>query len=156
MTEADSGGQLTIDHYQPKAKGGSDDFDNLLYCCPRCNQYKMDYWPENPNDLALWNPRQEAFSQHFLELDDGRLHPLPPTGMLTLHRLRLNRPPLVAYRQRRQQRENERHLLIRYREIIELLEHLQKQAASVLLEQQELLKEQHRLLQLLIRKNHWD
>src|SRR5262245_34847151 len=37
VSEADSGGQLTIDHYQPTAHGGSDDLSNLLYCCYRCN-----------------------------------------------------------------------------------------------------------------------
>ena len=36
-TEADTGGQMTIDHFQPRAKGGSDSLDNLLYCCTRCN-----------------------------------------------------------------------------------------------------------------------
>lgn len=152
VTETDSGGQLTIDHYQPKAKGGSDDFENLLYCCARCNQYKMDYWPESSDELPLWNPRKDAFSEHFLELDNGRLHPLTPIGALTLVRLRLNRSPLVAYRQRKHQQELDIHLLTRYRELVELLEHLQKQTATLLLEQQELLAEQQRLLQLLLRK----
>lgn len=32
VTETDTGGQLTLDHYQPKAKGGEDRFENLLYC----------------------------------------------------------------------------------------------------------------------------
>ncbi len=30
VTETDTGGELTIDHYQPKSKGGADSFDNLL------------------------------------------------------------------------------------------------------------------------------
>ncbi|MCP4401044.1 MAG: HNH endonuclease [bacterium] len=152
VTETDAGGQLTIDHYRPKTKGGTDDFENLLYCCARCNQYKMDYWPKRSDELLLWNPREEPSSQHFLELDDGTLHPLTPTGVLTLKRLRLNRPPLVTYRYRKQQREQELHLLTRYREIVALLEQLQKQTATLLMEQQELLAEQQRLLRLLLRK----
>ena len=80
VSEEDTGVQLTIDHYRPKSKGGHDEFENLLYCCVRCNQYKMDYWPEQPDDVLLWNPRQEPFSDHFLELDDGTLHPLTPVG----------------------------------------------------------------------------
>ena len=154
VTETDTGGQLTIDHYQPGSKEGEDSFENLLYCCARCNQYKMDYWPEHPNDLFLWNPRKEPFSQHFLELDDGTLHPLTPTGVFTLKRLRLNRAPLVAYRLRKQQREKETRLLTHYREIVELLEQLQKQTAALMMEQQELLEEQRKLLRLLLREKH--
>ena len=30
VTEADAGGQLTIDHFQPATNGGPDDFENLL------------------------------------------------------------------------------------------------------------------------------
>ncbi|NBC05683.1 MAG: hypothetical protein GVY26_00640 [Bacteroidetes bacterium] len=42
VSEKDTGGQLSIDHYQPKSKGGSDNFSNLIYCCARCNLYKSD------------------------------------------------------------------------------------------------------------------
>lgn len=154
VTEVDTGGQLTIDHYQPQSKGGSDDFENLLYCCVRCNQYKMDYWPERPTDVLLWNPRQEPFSDHFLQLDDGMLYPLTPVGTFTLQRLRLNRPPLVTYRLRRQQRDEEIRLLHRYREFVELLEQLQQETASLMLEQQKLLQEQQRLLRLLLSQRH--
>jgi len=50
VTEIDSGGQLTIDHFQPSTKQGSDNLKNLVYCCIRCNQYKLDYWPTHAND----------------------------------------------------------------------------------------------------------
>ena len=86
ISETDTGGQLTIDHFQPKKKGGGDSLDNLLYCCIRCNQYKLDYWPAHPDDPSLWNPRREPPSQHFLELDDGTLYPLTETGAFTLRR----------------------------------------------------------------------
>lgn len=33
---------LTIDHKHPKAKGGTDDMDNLVGCCKSCNQMKAD------------------------------------------------------------------------------------------------------------------
>jgi 5-methylcytosine-specific restriction endonuclease McrA len=80
VSETGSGGELTIDHYKPKSKGGDNSPDNLLYCCIRCNQYKLDYWPENPGDVMLWNPHHETFEKHFLELSDGNLYPLTPTG----------------------------------------------------------------------------
>lgn len=37
--EDNAGATLTIDHFQPRSKGGSDDLDNLVYACPSCNQY---------------------------------------------------------------------------------------------------------------------
>lgn len=43
VTETDTGGELTVDHFCPQTKGGTDDPDNLLYSCHRCNQYKADY-----------------------------------------------------------------------------------------------------------------
>jgi hypothetical protein len=32
IRETDTGGSLTIDHFQPKSKGGNDRLENLLYC----------------------------------------------------------------------------------------------------------------------------
>ncbi len=37
VTETDVGGALTIDHFRPQAKGGTDDTENLLHACVRCN-----------------------------------------------------------------------------------------------------------------------
>ncbi len=33
LREADVSGELTIDHFQPTSKGGSDALENLIYCC---------------------------------------------------------------------------------------------------------------------------
>ncbi len=142
VTEADTGGQLTIDHFKPRARGGGNSLGNLVYCCVRCNQYKQDYWPTSSDDPSLWNPRLEPALQHFLNLDDGILYPLTPTGALTLKRLRLNRPPLVAYRLSKQRRAEEIRLLTRYRDLVRLLEQLHTRMAELVDEQQKLLKEQ--------------
>ena len=107
VTETDVGGQLTVDHFLPKSKGGKDNFENLIYYCVCCNQYKLDYWPTHSNDLSLWNPRLEPFSKHFLTLDDETLYPLTPTGSFTLKRLRLNRPPFVNLRLQKRQKADE-------------------------------------------------
>ena len=153
VTETDTGGELTVDHFQPQAKGGSDELENLLYCSVRCNQYKVDYWPNQPSDPQLWNPRTETAATHFLRLEDGLLYPLTPTGTFTIGRLRLNRPPLVAYRLRQQRQAEEQRLLIRYRELVELLEQLQRQHLAVLQEHRQLLEEQRRLLRALLDEN---
>ena len=121
-----------MDHFQPRVHGGTDGPDNLLYCCHRCNLYKADYWPAQPNDPPLWNPRREALANHLLLLADGTLYPITPAGAFTLRRLRLNRPPLTANRRRRQIQAEELRLLGRYREVVTVLERLQRQQAALL------------------------
>lgn len=150
VTETDVGGKLTVDHFQPMAKGGDDSLENLVYCCARCNQYKLDYWPTHSDDPMLWNPRHESASQHFLELDDGTLYPLTATGAFTLKRLRLNRPPLVTHRLCRRQQTEEIRLLTRYRDLVQLLERLNTQLTTLVEEQRQLLEEQRELLRLLL------
>jgi HNH endonuclease len=150
VSETDTGGELTLDHYHPHTKGGTDGLENLLYCCTRCNLYKHDYFPNTSFDPALWNPRAEPASRHFLELEDGSLSPLTPTGAFTLQRLRLNRPPLVAHRLFKRKSIEEAQLLNRYRELLALLEQVNTQLGAVTEEQHSLLEEQQRLLRLLM------
>ncbi len=152
VSETDTGGELTLDHYQPQTKGGTDDLENLLYCCNRCNLYKHDYFPASPTEPMLWNPRTEPASAHFLELEDGSLSPLTHMGAFTLQRLRLNRPPLVAHRLFKRKNKEEAHLLNRYRELLVLLEQVNSQLGAVTEEQHSLLEEQQRLLRLLLRR----
>jgi hypothetical protein len=153
ITEADCGGYLTVDHFRPRSKGGDDSLDNLLYCCIHCNQYKLDYWPNHPGDPVLWNPRKESASFHFLELDDGNLIALTAIGAFTLRRLRLNRPPLIAYRLRKNKSDRYNRLLSQYRDLTKSLEKLLYQQAELIDEQQRLLKQQSRLLQILLQGN---
>jgi len=150
IREIDTGSLLTIDHFCPSSKGGTDDLDNLIYSCVRCNQYKLDYWPTSADQPTLWNPRQEPSVSHFRELDDGTLYPLTPTGLVTLERPRLNRPPLIAHRLRRRQERERIRLLTRYRELTVLLEQMLEQQADLMQEHQSLLQEQRELLRLLI------
>jgi hypothetical protein len=152
VTETDSGGELTIDHFRPRAKGGSDAPENLLYSCARCNQYKADYWPAGADEPLLWNPRVEPMDRHLLALGDGTLYPLTTTGSFTLRRLRLNRPPLVADRLRRRYEAEAQRLLTRYRDVVELLEVLHEQQLALMEEQRELLEEQRWLLRILTRQ----
>ncbi len=151
VTETDVGGQLSVDHFQPRAHGGADNLGNLLYCCHRCNLYKADCWPTQPTDLALWNPRREPIGAHLLLLADGTLYPITPTGAFTLRRLRLNRPPLAANRLRRQSQAEELRLLARYREVVTVLEQMQRQHAALLEEHRALLEEQRALLRALLK-----
>jgi hypothetical protein len=150
-SEMAAGAELTVDHFCPTSKGGADTLDNLVYCCPRCNAYKLDYWPESASAPSLWNPRTEPSTRHWTETEDGVLHPLTVTGAWTIQRLRLNRPALIA---RRLANRQEREMLVwleRYRDVIQALERLAHQQAELIAEQQALLAEQRELLRLLAR-----
>jgi len=83
-------------------------------------------------------------------LDNGHVHPVTAVGAFTSRRLRLNRPPLVAWRVRRRQQAEEIRLLENYRDLVQLLAQLHREKASLLDEQQGLLTEQRALLRLLL------
>lgn len=102
VTEITVGGELTLDHYQPRAAGGSDTQDNLVYACVRCNQYKSDFWPDS-TDLAygrrILHPGVDDVSVHVVSDENtGYVHGVTPTGAFHIALLRLNRPQLVAHR----------------------------------------------------------
>ena len=105
VREVEAGSELELDHFQPRAAGGSDDLDNLVYCCLTCNRLKGDFWPaREPLTIArrLLHPRRDALHEHLRETSAGRIEALTETGAFHVARLRLNRPPLVVLRQARQ------------------------------------------------------
>lgn len=105
VSETDAGGDLTVDHFHPASAGGSDQIDNLVYACVRCNQYKGVLLPE-ATDMAqerrLLHPLRDTMRAHIREDEPtSRLAALTPTGAFHITSLRLNRPALIANRQRR-------------------------------------------------------
>lgn len=105
VSEVDAGGDLTVDHYVPVARGGRDDDGNLVYACIRCNQYKGDFAPD-ADDLAhgrrVLHPLRDTLSEHIREeLSTGFLQPRTPTGRFHIMLLQLNRPALALNRLRR-------------------------------------------------------
>ncbi len=150
VTETNTAGLLTVDHFHPQARGGSDDIDNLVYCCHACNGFKSDYWPQGPDDPVLWNPRREAADVHLLELVDGRLLAITDVGVFTLGRLRLNRPALIAHRWQRRENDEQQRLMTRLGNVVVLLEQLSGQHNALLEESRALLQQQRRLLHLLL------
>lgn len=104
VSEADTGGELTVDHYQPRTAGGGDDENNLVYACIKCNQYKGAFAPDT-NDVRhgrrVLHPLQDDLSAHVREdPQTGHLASLTETGRFHLAVLQLNRPALVAHRLR--------------------------------------------------------
>jgi hypothetical protein len=96
------GAELTVDHDHPRSAGGADDFENLVYACHKCNQYKGDYWPSSEEETAgqfVLHPHRHDLTRHIIENETtGELEPLTPTGAFHIQLLHLNRPPLIAHR----------------------------------------------------------
>lgn len=105
ITETDAGGELTVDHYVPTFAGGSDELDNLIYACVRCNLYKSKYLPNAAAaypDERILHPLQDKREEHFrADAQTGLLEPLTETGRFHIALLHLNRPALIASRRRR-------------------------------------------------------
>lgn len=98
-TEASAGAELTVDHFRPRSRHGSDDADNLVYCCHACNEFKGDFW--NPDgERRILHPLRDDMTFHMQERQDGTWEGLTTTGEFHIERLRLNRPALVAQRLR--------------------------------------------------------
>lgn len=102
--DEDTGATLTVDHHRPRRRGGSDDAANLVYCCPRCNEHKGDYWhADDPPGIALLHPAVDDLSAHLRHLDDGRVEGITEEGDFFIACLSLNRPTLVRYRVRQRE-----------------------------------------------------
>lgn len=100
VEEADVGAELTVDHFQPRSQEGSDELENLVYCCNACNQFKGDYWQPG-NQKRILHPLHDKLVEHLTELKNGRLQALTPTGKFHIDHLHLNRPALIANRRRK-------------------------------------------------------
>jgi hypothetical protein len=100
VSEVDTGGTLTVDHYQPIAAGGEENEENLVYACFKCNQFKADFSP-NAEDLArerrVLHPLYDDLAAYIREnRHSGELEPLNETGRFHIALLQLNRPPSLS------------------------------------------------------------
>src|SRR5262249_4275674 len=100
VRESDVGSELTVDHFQPRSKGGADEADNWVYCCHACNEFKGDYWQPDSSDRIL-HPLRDDPALHIVEESDGTLRGSTETGRFHIERLRLNRGHLVQGRRER-------------------------------------------------------
>lgn len=94
---------LEIDHIVPVSKGGTTDEVNLILACPHCNGHKSDRMtvpdPESGEFVALFNPRMEAWNDHFQWQQDGALIAgLTAIGRAPVIALAMNHPDLVTVR----------------------------------------------------------
>lgn len=92
--------RLEIEHLIPRSKGGSDEEANLWLSCPICNRAKAEQTeavdPETGQTVPLFNPRTQAWFDHFCWTPDGlRIVGLTPTGRATVAALHLSDDPDV-------------------------------------------------------------
>lgn len=50
--------ELTLDHVQPKSRGGKTKFDNCVLACVECNSFKADRTPEEAKMKLLRKPKR--------------------------------------------------------------------------------------------------
>ena len=63
----------TIDHVQPKSRGGQDTWENLVACCFRCNNIKGDRTPAEMNWHLRVAPRMPSGPSWFALGLDGKV-----------------------------------------------------------------------------------
>src|SRR5437764_4748790 len=75
-----------IEHIVSKQHGGTDDASGLALACDRCNAYKgpnlTSIDPETRSLVALFNPRRDVWSNHFV-VRSGKILGLTATGRST-------------------------------------------------------------------------
>lgn len=86
---------FTLDHLIPQSLNGSDDPENLALACHRCNGRRYNFTtgidPETQAVVALFNPRQQQWSDHFIWTADGlRIFGISSVGRTTCIRLDFN------------------------------------------------------------------
>jgi len=101
-SEDNSGQTMEIEHIDPD---GGDVLQNLCLSCGNCNRSKASATsapdPQTNEEVPLFNPRTQNWSEHFSWIDDGqRILGLTPTGRATVARLKMNREHMVRARQR--------------------------------------------------------
>lgn len=104
-SELISGLAMTYDHILPRALGGENTFENVCLACPRCNECKSDRLavldPVSGQEVPLFHPRQECWSEHFAWSADGMLlEGLSAVGRATVAALRMNQAVIVKARER--------------------------------------------------------
>ena len=100
-----SGIPLSLDHITPLSAGGENLFDNLCSACRPCNEHKNNrrfaFDALSGAEVALFNPRTEAWADHCCWSKDGtHIEGLTAVGRATIVALKLNNSLIVKARAR--------------------------------------------------------
>jgi hypothetical protein len=94
---------FAAEHIIPRYAGGESTLENLALSCMGCNSHKHTKThaidPETGQDVSLFHPRRQNWSDHFAWSEDftlviGRT----PIGRATIETLHLNRSELINLR----------------------------------------------------------
>lgn len=66
---------LSLDHVQPKSKGGKTSWDNIVTACMQCNQVKGDRTPEQAGMELLRKPFRPTWGHLHASLGRGKIYP---------------------------------------------------------------------------------
>jgi hypothetical protein len=96
-------GWLEVEHIIPKARGGTDDEENLWLACRMCNGFKGTQThgrdPVTGRRVRLFNPRRQRWSRHYTWSTDGtRIIGRTVCGRATVVALQLNHIIAVTVR----------------------------------------------------------
>ena len=92
---------LQVEHIIAVQHQGESNPDNLALACDRCNLYKgtnlSSVDPQSGQITRLFDPRRDAWTEHFSLLDDTILG-ITPTGRATVRLLQFNADNRVRLR----------------------------------------------------------
>lgn len=92
-----------VDHVIALKHQGETNEENLAYACWRCNRFKGSdlgsFDPETGDFSFLFNPRKQAWSEHFIR-SEGQILGRSPEGRTTALLLKMNTPDRIRERQR--------------------------------------------------------
>lgn len=94
---------FTIDHIQPRQRGGKTSLQNLAWACSGCNGRKytktVSIDPLTGQEVSLFNPRQQSWDDHFT-WSENLTHVIgrTPCGRATAEILALNRSGVINLR----------------------------------------------------------
>ena len=88
------GYRFHLEHLRPRTLGGSDAPHNRALACASCNLAKADKVtgidPVTGEEVALFNPRINKWSEHFRWSESQMIEGLTPTGRATVATLSMN------------------------------------------------------------------
>lgn len=85
-----------VEHIVPLGQSGPEADENWALACRSCNLFKSNAVncddPESGENVPLFHPRLQLWSEHFLVNDQGMIFGLTASARATVFRLRLNSP----------------------------------------------------------------
>jgi 5-methylcytosine-specific restriction endonuclease McrA len=103
LSQAHQHGTFHVDHVWPRVERGPTTIENLALACISCSLRKGPRTtapdPETGDLVHLFNPRTDAWDEHFALTSGFALKGKTPVGRATVAALRLNHPLAIEIRE---------------------------------------------------------